>query len=244
MITATRAILRAQGVRKSFRMGDSVVEILKGVDLVVRAGEFLAIEGKSGSGKSTLMHLLGALDAIDAGSIHYEEKEFGRLGSAERSRVRNTQFGFVFQFYHLLPELTVLENTMLAPMIEHSWFSFRSKRKEIRGKAEELLGTIGLSHRLKHRPATLSGGERQRVAIARALMNEPKVLFADEPTGNLDAETGRQIMDVLERLHRERGQTVLMVTHDRALAREADRVLLLKDGRLQGENAPQVRGGN
>jgi lipoprotein-releasing system ATP-binding protein len=244
MTTASRTILRAQNVRKSFRMGDSVVEVLKGVDLAVRGGEFLAIEGKSGSGKSTLMHLLGALDFIDAGSIHYEEKEFGHLGSAERSHLRNTQFGFVFQFYHLLPELTVLENTMLAPMIEHSWFSFRSRRKEIRAKAEELLGTIGLSHRLKHRPAHLSGGERQRVAIARALMNEPKVLFADEPTGNLDAETGRQIMDVLERLHRERGQTVLMVTHDRALAREADRVLLLKDGRLQGENAPPARNAN
>ena len=235
--TAARTVLRAHNVRKSFRMGDSVVEILKGVDLTVRSGEFLAIEGKSGSGKSTLMHLLGALDALDAGTIHYEEKEFGRLGSAERSRLRNTQFGFVFQFYHLLPELTVLENTMLAPMIEHSWLSFRSKRTEIRDKAEALLATIGLSHRLKHRPATLSGGERQRVAIARALMNEPKVLFADEPTGNLDAETGRQIMDVLERLHRDRGQTVLMVTHDRALAREADRVLLLKDGKLVGEAA-------
>jgi lipoprotein-releasing system ATP-binding protein len=148
------------------------------------------------------------------------------------AEVRNTEFGFVFQFYHLLPELNVLENTLLAPMIQHSWLSFHAKKRELRERAIQLLEELGLSHRLKHRPAQLSGGERQRVAIARALMNNPRVLFADEPTGNLDAETGRQIMDVLERLHQEKGQTVLMVTHDRTLAREADRVLLLKDGRL------------
>jgi lipoprotein-releasing system ATP-binding protein len=233
--TATETILRAAGVQKSFRMGDSVVQVLKHVDLAVRRGEFLAIEGRSGSGKSTLMHLLGALDVGDAGTIEYEEMDLTAMSAAQRSRIRNTHFGFVFQFYHLLPEMNVLENTLLPSMIEHSWFAWHARRRQLRQQARELLGQLGLSHRLAHRPNQLSGGERQRVAIARALMNQPRVLFADEPTGNLDAETGRQIMNVLEKLHQEQGQTILLVTHDRALAREADRVLLLRDGRLSGD---------
>ncbi|HEX2971549.1 MAG TPA: ABC transporter ATP-binding protein [Tepidisphaeraceae bacterium] len=233
--TATKALIRVAGLRKSFRMGDSIVEVLRNVDLTVREGEFLAIEGRSGSGKSTLMHLLGALDVVDGGTIDYEGTEFGSMSAAERSRLRNRHFGFVFQFYHLLPELNVLENTLLAPMIELSWRQFRAKRAELREQAAGVLEQLGMGHRLKHRPATLSGGERQRVAIARALMNQPRVLFADEPTGNLDTETGRQIMDVLEKLHREKGQTILMVTHDRSLAVEADRVLLLQNGRLVNE---------
>ena len=150
-----------------------------------------------------------------------------------KAQLRNTQFGFVFQFYYLLPELNVLENTMLAPMIEQSWFGFRSNRKALRARAIELLKQFGLEHRLTHRSTHLSGGERQRVAIARALMNQPRVLFADEPTGNLDDETGKQIMGVLEILHREHGQTIVMVTHDRTLAKRADRVLVLKDGALE-----------
>ncbi|HEX2972000.1 MAG TPA: ABC transporter ATP-binding protein [Tepidisphaeraceae bacterium] len=233
--TATKALIRVAGLRKSFRMGDSIVEVLRNVDLTVREGEFLAIEGRSGSGKSTLMHLLGALDVVDGGTIDYEGTEFGSMSAAERSRLRNRHFGFVFQFYHLLPELSVLENTLLAPMIELSWGQFRAQRAELQARAAGVLEQLGLGHRLKHRPATLSGGERQRVAIARALMNTPRVLFADEPTGNLDTETGRQIMDVLEKLHREKGQTILMVTHDRSLAVEADRVLLLQNGRLVNE---------
>ncbi|HEX2970792.1 MAG TPA: ABC transporter ATP-binding protein [Tepidisphaeraceae bacterium] len=233
--TATKALIRVAGLRKSFRMGDSIVEVLRNVDLTVREGEFLAIEGRSGSGKSTLMHLLGALDVVDGGTIDYEGTEFGSMSAAERSRLRNRHFGFVFQFYHLLPELNVLENTLLAPMIELSWRQFRAKRAELREQAASVLEQLGMGHRLKHRPATLSGGERQRVAIARALMNTPRVLFADEPTGNLDTETGRQIMDVLEKLHREKGQTILMVTHDRSLAVEADRALLLQNGRLVNE---------
>jgi len=229
---APPVILRGQGIRKSFRMGDSTVEVLKHVDVSILSGEFLAIEGRSGSGKSTLLHILGALDAADDGSVEYGGNNIAAMSGNDRSRLRNTQFGFVFQFYHLLPELNVLENTLLGPMIEHSWLSFRSKKKELRQRAADLLTELGLGHRLKHRPSQLSGGERQRVAIARALMNTPRVLFADEPTGNLDAETGRQIMGVLEKLHREKGQTIVMVTHDRTLARQADRVLILKDGRL------------
>jgi lipoprotein-releasing system ATP-binding protein len=227
------SILRARGLGKAFRMGDSVVNVLKGVDLNVHRGEFLAIEGRSGSGKSTLLHILGALDAPNAGSTEYDGRDIAKMGSAERSRLRNTQFGFVFQFYHLLPELNVLENTLLAPMIEFSWIGFRSRRRELRERAASVLTQLGMEHRLKHRPAHLSGGERQRVAIARALMSNPRVLFADEPTGNLDAETGQQIMSVFESLHREHQQTVVMVTHDRALARRADRVLVLKDGRIE-----------
>jgi lipoprotein-releasing system ATP-binding protein len=226
-------ILRAQALKKTFRMGDSEVTVLKHVDLSLQAGEFVAIEGRSGSGKSTLLHLMGALDAPDSGSIEFDGQDLARLSGPARSRVRNKQFGFVFQFYHLLPELNVVENTLLSPLIENSWFSFRSKKAELRDRAGALLAKLGLGHRLAHRPNQLSGGERQRVAIARALMNSPRILFADEPTGNLDAETGRQIMDVLEQLHRETGQTVVMVTHDRSLAREADRVLVLKEGRLE-----------
>jgi len=213
-------------------MGDSTVSVLKGVDVSLRAGEFVAIEGRSGSGKSTLMHIMGALDEADRGSIEFEGQSLTKLSAADRSRLRNKHFGFIFQFYHLLPELNVLENTLLAPMIEQSWLAYRGQRKSLQSRATELLETLGMGHRLKHRPSQLSGGERQRVAIARALMNSPRVLFADEPTGNLDAETGRQIMNLLETLHQKSGQTIVMVTHDRALAREADRVLVLKDGRL------------
>lgn len=235
MVTkADAVILRAGGLKKVFRMGESAVQVLKGADLSVKAGEFVAIEGRSGSGKSTLLHLLGALDVADAGSVVYEGQDIFQMDSASKSRLRNQQFGFVFQFYHLLPELSVLENTLLASMIEHSWLGFRSRQVELKERAGAVLEMLGMSHRLKHRPNQLSGGERQRVAIARALMNNPRVLFADEPTGNLDFETGKQIMGVLENLHRTKGQTIVMVTHDRTIARMADRILVLKDGRLEG----------
>lgn len=213
-------------------MGDSTIQVLRKVDLAVQAGEFVAIEGRSGSGKSTLLHILVVLDKPNGGQVEFDGQDIAKLGGAARSRLRNTQFGFVFQFYHLLPELNVLENTLLGPMIEFSWRQFRAHRAELRERATDLLRQLGLDHRSRHSPAKLSGGERQRVAIARALMNNPRVLFADEPTGNLDTETGRQIMDVLEALHQQKGQTIILVTHDRSLAREADRVLILKDGRL------------
>jgi ABC-type lipoprotein export system ATPase subunit len=230
---ADKIILRGSQLKKSFQMGDSEVVVLKHVDIAIKTGEFVAIEGRSGSGKSTLMHILGALDEANEGVVAFDERNLQSLSGAERSRIRNMQFGFVFQFYHLLPELNVLENAMLASMIENSWLSFHGKKRELRERAALLLNQFGLGHRLKHRPAQLSGGERQRVAIARALMNNPRVLFADEPTGNLDADTGRQIMTVLEDLHQKSGQTIVMVTHDRALAREADRVLVLTDGHLE-----------
>jgi lipoprotein-releasing system ATP-binding protein len=234
---ASHALLRAAGVSKSFRMGDSRIQVLRNVDLSVPAGEFLAIEGRSGSGKSTLLHLLGALDGADAGQVLFDGTDLTTLSGGARSRLRNRQFGFVFQFYHLLPELNVLENTLLGPMIEFSVLTYLSKRSALRKRAVEVLGWLGLESRLKHRPAQLSGGERQRVAIARALMNKPRVLFADEPTGNLDADTGRQIMDVLARLHAAGDLTLILVTHDRALARTANRVLVLRDGALQAADA-------
>ena len=262
--TRTSPILRASGLHRTFQMGDSDVPVLKGVNLTLQQGEFVAIEGRSGSGKSTLLHILSGLDSPNSGTIDYEGHDIAALAIASAklyskrmilhatwldvialtrltrsgradgklARLRNEHFGFVFQFYHLLPELNVLENTLLAAMIEYSWLGFRSNYKTLHARAVNLLEQFGLAHRLKHRPSQLSGGERQRVAIARALMNNPRVLFADEPTGNLDVETGRQIMDVIEKLHRDAGQTIVMVTHDRALAREADRVLVLKEGKL------------
>ncbi len=154
-------------------------------------------------------------------------------GEWRAARMRNRDFGFVFQFYHLLPELNVLENVLITSMVQHSWFAYLSKRTQLRQRARHILTELGMEHRLTHRPQQLSGGERQRVAIARALMNRPRVLFADEPTGNLDFETGRQIMAVLEKLHQQQKQTIIMVTHDRSLARQADRVMVLKNGRLE-----------
>jgi lipoprotein-releasing system ATP-binding protein len=226
------ALLTARNLHRTFRMGDVPVTVLRGVNLDVQPGEFVAIEGRSGSGKSTLLHTLGALDRIDDGIITFDGEDFSAVGAKRRAELRNTQFGFVFQFYHLLPELNVLENTQLAAMVKHAWLGFRSAKRALREKAETLLESLGMSHRLRHRPAQLSGGERQRVALARALMNEPRVLFADEPTGNLDADTGKQIMSLLETLHVEKKQTIVMVTHDRTLARRCDRVLVMKDGVL------------
>jgi lipoprotein-releasing system ATP-binding protein len=230
---SAKPILRASGLVKSFQMGDQTLTVLKKADLSLRPGEFVAIEGRSGSGKSTLLHIMGALDSADAGELEYEGRSIPNMGGNERAALRNTQFGFVFQFYHLLPELNVLENTLLAPMIQHSWFGYHARKGELVDRATEVLTQLGMNHRLKQSPNRLSGGERQRVAIARALMNKPRVLFADEPTGNLDAETGQQIMTVLESLHQEQGQTIVMVTHDRSLARRADRVLVMKDGKLE-----------
>jgi lipoprotein-releasing system ATP-binding protein len=236
MPTKEPAILVASGVRKTFQMGDSQIVVLKSADLAVAPGEFVAIEGRSGSGKSTLLHILGALDECEAGEVKFAGRDIANLSSAARADLRNQQFGFVFQFYHLLPELNVLENTMLSPMIENSLFGFRGKKSELVDRAKALLKEMSLDHRLKHRPQHLSGGERQRVAIARALMNNPKVLFADEPTGNLDVDTGRQIMGVLERLHQQQHQTIVMVTHDRSIAQQADRILVLDAGSLKSAN--------
>ncbi|MCC7291511.1 MAG: ABC transporter ATP-binding protein [Phycisphaerales bacterium] len=219
---------------RSYRMGRYVLEVLKGASIAVRRGEFLAVMGASGSGKSTLLHILGVLDQPDSGVVQLENVDVFRLGRRRRERIRNFDIGFVFQFYHLLPELTVFENVLAPRLIRHSFASWLGARSQARAAVAEVLEQVGLSQRARHRPRELSGGERQRVAIARALVNRPKLLLADEPTGNLDAATGRGILKVLSDLNAE-GQTIVMVTHDPDVASRAHRCVHLKDGRVAAE---------
>jgi lipoprotein-releasing system ATP-binding protein len=228
------AILSAARVRKTYRLGKVGVPVLHDASVEVGAGEWVAILGSSGSGKSTLLHLLGGLDRADpeSGPIRFAGEDLRAFGAARENRYRNRDVGFVFQFYHLLPELTVLENAMLPALVGLGRLRWLSSRSELRDRAAELLATCGLSHRLGHRPAELSGGERQRVAIARALINRPRVLLADEPTGNLDARTGGGILDLLAERHAE-GLTLVMVTHDPAVAARAQRQIRIVDGRVE-----------
>jgi len=225
-------ILRAENIHKSYRMGATRVNVLKGADLAVREGEFIAIIGASGSGKSTFLHLLGGLDRPDKGVIQFNGRDLNRIRAGELNRFRNEKVGFVFQFYHLLDELTVLENIMLSAMISRSVAGWLAGRRTIRRRAEGLLDQMGLKERLKHKPYQLSGGERQRVAIGRALMNEPELLLADEPTGNLDSATGNGILNILDTLNKA-GQTIVMVTHDERIAQKAQRTVTLVDGRAR-----------
>lgn len=230
--TASAVVLSAKGLSRSYRMGGHDLHVLRDLDVEVYRGQWLAVLGSSGSGKSTLLHLLGGLDRPNAGSVTFDGQSVYSLHGAARDRYRNRHVGFVFQFYHLLPEMNVLENVLLAAMIGYSTLGWLGVRSEMRRRAVNLLERLGLSHRLRHRPAKLSGGERQRVAIARALINQPDVLLADEPTGNLDAETGGQILDVLKEFHLA-GQTIVMVTHDQRIAQIADRTLTLQRGRFE-----------
>ncbi len=225
-------IIEAQDIHKSYRMGAAEVHVLKGVELAVRRGEFLAIVGASGSGKSTLLHILGALDRPDKGQVCYDGRKLSEMSGGELNRYRNKMVGFVFQFYHLLDELSVLENVILPAMVPAGIIRWLSVRGAVRRRGQELLEEVGLSERASHKPYQLSGGERQRAAIVRAIMNEPSVLLADEPTGNLDSATGNGILDVLERLNRA-GQTIVMVTHDERVARRAGRTITLADGRIK-----------
>jgi lipoprotein-releasing system ATP-binding protein len=224
-------ILHAAGLNKSYQLGRVKLHVLKGVSVSLQRGEFVAVTGASGSGKSTLLHLLGALDVPDSGTVRFEGKDVFAGSNASRDRLRNRVFGFVFQFYHLLPELNVLENVLLPCMVGTPILAWFSRRQELRRQAIEMLERMGLSGRLKHRPNELSGGERQRVAIARALAHRPRVLLADEPTGNLDTVTGREILSVLKTLNQQ-GQTIVMVTHDPQVAACAHRVIALVDGRI------------
>ncbi len=224
-------ILSAKGVQKTYHMGTTKVPVLKGLDFGVRKGEFVAIIGASGSGKSTLLHILGALDRPDKGVVKFEGRDLSRFTGAELNQFRNRMVGFVFQFYHLLDELNVMENVYLPAMASTGVLGWQKKRFWARERAEELLEAMGLKDRLKHKPYQLSGGERQRVAICRALMNSPTVVLADEPTGNLDSATGNGILEVLEELNRA-GQTIVMVTHDDRIASRAGRVITLADGKI------------
>jgi len=225
-------ILRAEGVYKSYRMGATEVKVLKGVDLTVKSGEFVAIVGASGSGKSTLLHILGALDSPDKGVVAFDGRDLRRFSGGELNRFRNKMVGFVFQFYHLLDELNVLENVFLPVMVSRSVVGWFACRRWAKSRARELLVQLGLGERANHKPYQLSGGERQRVAIGRALMNEPRVVLADEPTGNLDSATGNGILDVFEKLNRA-GQTIVMVSHDERIAQRAGRIVTLTDGRIK-----------
>jgi lipoprotein-releasing system ATP-binding protein len=225
--------LSAVALHKAYRKGDHKVPVLRGVDLCVGRGEFLAVVGQSGCGKSTLMHLLGLLDTTDQGDVRLEGRRIDDLPAATRDELRNLVFGFVFQFYHLLPELTLLENVLAPLMIRHSAWEYWKQRKELTAAASDILKKVGLDHRLQHRPSELSGGEMQRAAIARALVGKPRVLLADEPTGNLDSRTGGEIMDVLGRLNADEQLTIIMVTHDERLANQAQRIVRLNEGRIQ-----------
>ena len=225
-------ILKAEGIYKSYRMGATDVEVLKGVDLCVKKGDYVAIVGASGSGKSTLLHILGALDRQDKGVVTFMGRDLSRYSSGELNRFRNKMVGFVFQFYHLLDELNVLENVFLPTMVSKGIFGWFSCRRRAEKRAVELLGQLGLGERADHKPYQLSGGERQRVAIGRALMNEPSILLADEPTGNLDSATGNGILKVFEELN-QAGQTIVMVSHDERVAQRAGRIVTLTDGKIR-----------
>ena len=225
-------MIKAQNIKKSYKMGKTRLDVLRGVNLTIEKGRFVAVVGASGSGKSTLLHILGALDRPNSGSVFYQKQDLAGLRWGKLNHFRNKEVGFVFQFYHLLDELTVLENVMAPAMASTSslgWFSLRSKTRK---KAHQLLDRFGLKERLCHKPYELSGGEQQRVAIARALINEPPLLLADEPTGNLDSRTGHGILEALKELHGE-GQTIIMVTHDERIASQASRVIRLIDGKVQ-----------
>ena len=233
-------IVRVENLVKTYTMGPEVIKVLRGVQLDLRAGEFLAISGVSGSGKSTLLHMLGLLDEWDSGSVHFDGRDVSTLSHSQRDWLRNQEIGFVFQFYHLLPELTVLENTLLPAMVANSTFSWIAGRAKLRKRAYKVLDQLGLADRAKHRPAQLSGGEQQRVAIARALINKPRLLLADEPTGNLDLKTGARILDLLEELNSQNNQTIVMVTHDPATASRAHRQLHLDQGRIHGSSQDEA----
>ena len=221
-------LLVANDLTKSYHLGKREIPVLQGIHLSVNTGDFVALRGASGSGKSTLLHFLGALDTPDHGSIRFEGRELASASPAELAMVRGARIGFVFQAYHLLPELDALENVMLPAQIARKPADVSDSR------ARELLTRVGLGDRMDHRPYELSGGEQQRVAIARALINRPTLLLADEPTGNLDSQTGQGIIDLLIQLQSELNMTLIMATHDVQIATRAPQVFQLQDGRLTG----------
>lgn len=215
------AVLQCQGLSKTFGKGAQQLKILENIDLTINAGDTLSIVGTSGVGKSTLLHCLGGLDKVSAGSVHIDGKDVSRLGEAARGRLRNQKLGFVYQFHHLLPEFSALENVAMPLLIA------RQNTRKARDAAQSMLERVGLGERLSHKPSQLSGGERQRAAIARSLINNPSCILADEPTGNLDEETAASVYDLMLNLNQELGTALVLVTHDRKLAAKTKRCLRL-----------------
>ena len=232
---AKGSVMSVVGLHKSYGKAHVNVPVLKGVDLEIVEGDFTAIIGQSGSGKSTLLHLLGTLDAPDSGEIYFRDQRIDNMSARQQEGLRNRQFGMIFQFYHLLPELTTLENVLIPRMVQDGFFGYIKNKRRYRKRAVELLEMVGLGHRLTHKPNQLSGGEMQRTAIARSLISDPSILLADEPTGNLDAENGREVMDTLTALRENENLTVVMVTHDNSLASTADRVIRLVNGKVSNQ---------
>ncbi len=224
----SEVVLEAVNIQKSYGSGLSLLQILKGIDLKIHRGEVLAIIGPSGAGKSTLLHILGGLDSPETGRVLLDGEDIYALKENQRARVRNEKIGFIFQFYHLFQEFRAWENVALPLLIKED----RRDIEAYKDRAVYLLEMVGLQSRLTHRPNELSGGEQQRVAIARALMNDPKMILCDEPTGNLDSATGKQVIDLLMKLNKEQQQTLVMVTHDDDIARVCHRVIQMRDGRL------------
>ena len=222
-------MIQVEDVHKSYDLGETFVHALRGVSFSIEAGEFVSIMGPSGSGKSTLMNIVGCLDTPSKGTYLLNDKNVGNLDEEQLAGIRNREIGFVFQKFHLLPRSSALENVAL-PL---KYASVKQSERLIR--AEEVLDKVGLSHRLTHKPTELSGGEQQRVAIARALVNSPSILFADEPTGNLDSKTGHEVLEIFKDLNK-RGQTIVVITHERAIAEQSQRIITIKDGEIGSDS--------
>ncbi len=223
-------ILSARNISKTYQLGKQDIPVLRGINLCVEEGEMVALLGQSGAGKSTLLYLLGLLDRPSSGSIQFDGTDISNLSANQRAALRHSEIGFVFQFYHLIPELTALQNVKLGLMMLKKPFTYLRERKAIQERAVNLLTEVGLANRMGHRPNELSGGERQRVAIARALISQPRIILADEPTGNLDSETAEDVLDIIFRLNRENNIAFVLVTHNEDLAKRCDRTVNLKDG--------------
>jgi predicted ABC-type transport system involved in lysophospholipase L1 biosynthesis ATPase subunit len=233
-------LLTGHGIRRSFQIGDRTIEVLHGVDLELGPRERLSLMGASGAGKTTLLNVLSLLDRPTEGTVQVDGIEGWALPTAERAQLRNSKIGFVFQFYHLLPELNALENALLPAMIACSAGAFRRRGGEYRERAEGMLVRFGLEDRLKHRPSQLSGGEQQRVAIARALLLDPPILIADEPTGNLDRGTGERVLELLFEEQQRRDMALLLVTHDERLAARCERTVYMEDGLIQADSQTPI----